>query len=156
MENPDKPADHATKTHDGFFRAIFSQPEHAREFFKSHLPPEIAKRVEWESLAVMPGSFVKANLRQVHTDLIFSVRIDGRESLLYLLFEHQSKPDPAMPLRMLVYVLEILLEHYEAHGLPLPPVLPFVLNQGPAEWTVSSDFETLFDLPADLAEILLP
>lgn len=37
MEEPDlTPAAH---TNDGFFKAIFSQPEHATAFFKSHLPP---------------------------------------------------------------------------------------------------------------------
>jgi hypothetical protein len=61
-----------------------------------------------------------------------------------------------MPLRMLGYVFEILAHHQQSCGLPLPPVLPFVFHQGPDEWTVSTAFEDLFGLPADLAAGLLP
>jgi predicted transposase/invertase (TIGR01784 family) len=90
----------AAHTNDGFFKAVFSQPEYAVAFFRSHLPPAIAAETDWGSLAVVPGSFVKSSLQQVHSDLLFSVRIGGCGTLLYLLFEHQSSPDAAMPLRM--------------------------------------------------------
>jgi predicted transposase/invertase (TIGR01784 family) len=76
--------------------------------------------------------------------------------LLYLLFEHQSSLDPAMPLRLLGYVMEILTQHHKAHGFPLPPVLPLVLHQGPDTWNLSTAFEDLFELPEDLAPVLRP
>ncbi len=91
----------AAHTNDGFFKAIFSQPEHATAFFKSHLPPALTALIDWTTHTVLPGSFVKSSLQQVHSDLLFSVRIGKREMRLYLLFEHQSTPDPAMPLRLL-------------------------------------------------------
>ncbi|RYD62541.1 MAG: Rpn family recombination-promoting nuclease/putative transposase, partial [Verrucomicrobiaceae bacterium] len=140
----------------GFSKAVFSQPEHAVAFFRSHLPPELVEKIDWNTLTLVPGSFVKSSLRQAHSDLLFSVQMGGRQTLLYLLFEHQSTPDPAMPLRALVYVVEILNKHMEDHGLPLPAVLPFVFYQGPKAWTLSPDFEDLFDLPDDLKELLLP
>ncbi|MCU0777936.1 MAG: Rpn family recombination-promoting nuclease/putative transposase [Akkermansiaceae bacterium] len=156
MEDIGKPQAPAAHTHDGFFKAVFSQPEHASAFFKSHLPVGISAKIDWPSLAVLPGSFVKSSLQQVHSDLLFSCRIGGRETLLYLLFEHQSSPDPAMPLRMLGYVTEILIQHHKAHGLPLPPVLPFVFHQGPEAWNVSTTFEDLFALPDQLPAELPP
>ena len=125
-------------------------------FFKSHLPPEVVVRIDWPSLAVLPGSFIKSSLQQVHADLLFSVRMGGRGTLLYLLFEHQSSLDPAMPLRLLGYVMEILTQHHKAHGFPLPPVLPLVLHQGPDTWNLSTAFEDLFELPEDLAPVLRP
>ena len=146
----------AAHTNDGFFKAIFSQPEHATAFFKSHLPSAIAAKVDWSSLVLIPGSFVKSSLQQVHSDLLFSVQIEGRETFLYLLFEHQSTPEPAMRLRLLGYTMEILIKHHKRHGLPLPPVLPFVFHQGPESWNVSTAFEDLFELPDGLAEDLLP
>ena len=146
----------AAHTNDGFFKAVFSQPEHATAFFKSHLPPAIAEKIDWPSLVVLPGSFVKSSLQQVHSDLLFSVRIGERETLLYLLFEHQSTPDPTMPLRLLSYVTEIFTQHHKAHGFPLPPVLPLVLHQGPDAWNTSTAFEDLFELPEEIAADLLP
>ncbi len=130
----------AVHTNDGFFKAVFSQPEHATAFFKSHLPPSIVAKIDWPSLATMPGSFVKSKLQQMHSDLLFSVRIGERETLLYLLFEHQSTPDPSMPLRLLGYVTEILTQHQKSHGFPLTPVLPLVLHQGPLAWNISTAF----------------
>jgi predicted transposase/invertase (TIGR01784 family) len=141
-------------SHDGFFKSVFSEPEHARAFFKSHLPTDIAAEMDWPSLTVLPGSFVKTSLEQAHSDLLFSVRLGERDSLLYLLFEHQTRPDPAMPLRLLAYVAEILTRHHRKHGLPLPPVLPLVLHQGPKGWKVSKRFVDLFDLPDGLAPVL--
>jgi len=145
----------AAHTNDGFFKAVFSQPEHATAFFKSHLPPSITARIDWNSLVVIPGSFVKSSLQQVHSDLLFSVRMGQRETLLYLLFEHQSTPDPAMPLRLLGYLTEIFTKHHKAHGFPLSPVLPFVFHQGPDAWNISTSFEDLFELPEEIAPALL-
>ncbi len=79
VENPDEPLPPAAHTNDGFFKAIFSQPQHATAFFKSHLPAEIVAQIDWPSLAVMPGSFVKTNLQKLHSDLLFPMaRTDSR------------------------------------------------------------------------------
>ena len=153
-----EPSNHELAAHpnDGFFKEIFSDPIQATAFFKSHLPPAIVAAIEWPSLTVIPTSFVKANLQQLHSDLLFSVRHGGRDTLLYLLFEHQSTVDPTMPLRLLGYIGEILTEQHKRHGLPLPPVLPFVLHQGTDAWNVSTAFEDLFALPSEIASELLP
>jgi predicted transposase/invertase (TIGR01784 family) len=145
----------AAHSNDAFFKAVFSEPHRAVAFFKSHLPAAIVAQIDWESLEVVPASFVKSSLQQVHSDLLFSVSYKGRRILLYLLFEHQSTPDPAIRLRLLGYILEILQRHHQAHGLPLPPVLPFVFHQGPETWHASTAFEQLFELPEDLAASLL-
>jgi hypothetical protein len=77
VETPGNSPIPAAHTHDGFFKAVFSQPEHAMAFFKSHLPPEVVVRIDWPSLVVLPGSFIKSSLQQVHADLLFSVRMGG-------------------------------------------------------------------------------
>lgn len=156
MPEPDNPPTTPPHTNDGFFKAVFSQPEHATAFFKSHLPRSLVAHIDWSTLHLHQGSFVRATLQQVHSDLLFSVLIGNQKTLLYLLFEHQSAPDPAMPLRLLGYLVEILTQHHKSHGFPLPPVLPLVLHQGPSTWNVSTSFEDLFELPADLAPSLLP
>jgi hypothetical protein len=61
-----------------------------------------------------------------------------------------------MPLRLLGYVTEIFTKHHNAHGFPLPPVLPFVFHQGPDAWNISTSFEDLFELPEEIAPALLP
>ena len=148
--------DLAAHPNDAFFKAVFSDPAHAAAFFQNHLPAELVTRINWQSLTLQPGSFVKTSLQQVHSDLLFTVRLDERDALLYLLFEHQSNVPAAMPLRLLGYVVEVLSKHHQQHGLPLPPVLAFVLHQGPDRWNVSTQFADLFALPDDLANVLGP
>lgn len=146
----------ATYPNDAFFKTMFSEPERAIAFLKSHLPATIAARVDWPTLKVLPTTFVKSSLQQLQSDLVFSLKIGNRDALLYVLFEHQSTVDPTMPLRLLSYVTEILVKHQKTYGLPLPPVLPFVFHQGPQTWNVSTAFSDLFELSDDLAVDLLP
>ncbi len=146
----------AAHSHDAFAKDMLSNPVMARAFFQEHLPAEVAAHMEWDSLHLEPGSFVKQSLQQAHSDLLFSVRASGLPCLLYILLEHQTTVDELMPLRLLGYILEILRAHEATHGLPLPPVLPMVLHQGPDRWTVSPNFEDLFELPPALAAILPP
>ncbi|MDZ4289238.1 MAG: Rpn family recombination-promoting nuclease/putative transposase, partial [Prosthecobacter sp.] len=148
--------DLTTHPNDAYFKAVFAEPERAAAFFQGHLPQAVSARIDWGSLTPMPASFVKHSLQQAHSDLLFSARAGGRELLLYLLFEHQTTVDPTMPLRLLAYLLDIWQIHEKQHGLPLPPVLPFVLHQGPDKWSVSTDFQDLMDLPEEMAAELLP
>jgi hypothetical protein len=64
-----------------------------------------------------------------------------RSVLLYILIEHQSKPDPLMMLRLLEYMVHIYRRQIRrsdskrsAHRPPLDPVLPLVLYTGIAKW----------------------
>ena len=143
-------------SNDAYFKKVFSDTGRAALFFQEHLPAPLVPHVDFASLRLVPGSFVKQSLQQAHSDLLFSVQIKGLPSFLYLLFEHQTTVDDRMPLRLLGYVLEILRTHAETHGLPLPPVLSLVLHQGPDRWTVSPCFEDLFALPESLTEVLMP
>jgi len=68
---------------------------------------------------------------------------------VHLLFEHQSTPDAAMPVRLHGYVHEILARHHRRHGYPLPCVVPFVLNQGPDPWRHPTRFGEHFPLPSE-------
>ena len=142
--------------HDTFFKGALSDPLVAAQFFQSHLPPVLAAQVQWNTLELLPGSYVSESLRQAHSDLHFSVQAGGVPLLLYLIFEHQTAVDAAMPLRLLGCVFAILQRHEKQHGLSLPPVVSFVLPQGPERWTVSPQFADLFAVPPALAEVLRP
>jgi predicted transposase/invertase (TIGR01784 family) len=146
----------AAQPNDGYFRAAFSSLDNACAFFQSHLDAALVAEIDWNSLTNESASYVRRNLQQAHSDLLFSVRSADQPILLYLLFEHQTTVDPGMPLRLLSYMLEILNDHERQQGFPLPAILPFVLHQGPATWTVSTQFQDIFALPPKLAPFLAP
>lgn len=141
----------AAHPHDAFIKKAFSDLDCAGRFFRSHLPPAIAAQADWSTLVVVPGSFVRHTLQQTHSDLLYTVSTGEGQMLLHLLFEQQSTVDPAMPLRLLGYMTEIWNAWVEKHGLPLPPVIPFVLHLGPQGWTPSCSFQDLVCIPTGLA-----
>ena len=149
-------AELAAHPHDAWFKQVFSQVPNARALFRQHLPAEIAAAVDWDQLQLLPASFVRTTLQQSHSDLLFSVPSGADSLLLYLLFEHQTTVDPAMPLRLLGYMTEVWTRHEKERGLPLPAILPLVLHQGPERWTVSTSFENFLAQDAALAAHLRP
>ncbi len=142
----------STTPHDALFKATFSQVERAAEELRHVLPPALLARMDLDSLSLEAGSFVDAALRERHTDLLFSVRIDGRDARIYLLFEHQSTPDPWMPLRLLGYMLRIWDGCVADGAARLSVIIPVVLHHGDAGWQAPTCFEALFDLPPGAAE----
>ncbi len=145
----------ASHPHDAMFKDFFSQPKNAREIFQSRLPEAVAEAINWPTLALQPSSFVKRDLHQSHSDLLFTANLEEHSIFLYLLFEHQTTVDETMPLRLLAYMVEIWRSHFKQHPKgKLPPILPFVLHQGPDKWTVSTEFVDMIELPESFKDLL--
>jgi predicted transposase/invertase (TIGR01784 family) len=136
--------------HDAFFKEMLSRPEHAASLLQQILPARIAARVDFAALAPCAGSYVDEALKERHSDLLFSVPIDGRPALIYILFEHQSTVDGLMSFRLLRYEVRIwerwLRDNPGASKLPL--ILPVVLHHSVTGWTGSAAFEDLLDIDA--------
>lgn len=138
--------------HDGLFKTVFSSPARAAELLRSLLPPALARPIDWTSLALLPGSFVDATLREQHTDLLFAARCGGRDIRVYLLLEHKSTPDGWVPLALHNYMGEIWRRHVatEKASHQLPPILPVVVYHSQRSWTAPLEFSQLVDIPQDL------
>jgi hypothetical protein len=109
----------------------------------------------------VPGSFVDAALAYRHSDLLYSLTWrDRRDTLIYLLFEHQSKPPThaLMGERLHSYLARIWerwrADHPEAKKLPM--ILPVVLYHGAAAWTEPVAFEDSIDVPAGMRPYIDP
>jgi Putative transposase, YhgA-like len=117
--------------HDSLFRLAFSHLDVAREHLRAQLPAALVARIRWETLALEDVTFVDPALNPTQADLLFSVRLrGGRRLFVYVLFEHQSKAERRMPLRMLRYVFDI----HASLDEPLPEVVPLVLYTGKRPW----------------------
>lgn len=124
--------------HDALFKSTFSQVEHAAGELRVVLPPALAARIDFTSLALCPGSFVDEALAQRHTDLLFSAKLAGRTALLYVLFEHKSGPDELTAFQLLRYMVRIWEDFLknQPDAKRLPPIVPVVVHHGAAGWTV--------------------
>jgi hypothetical protein len=140
----------SSQHHDALFRRTFSVVEHAAAEFRALLPASLVERIDFSTLKLCSGNYVDEALAGSQSDLLFSVTISGKPSLLYLLFEHQSSADKLMPLRLLRYVVRILERHVQdaatpSLALPLPVVIPVVLHHSETGWTAARSLEQLFD-----------
>jgi predicted transposase/invertase (TIGR01784 family) len=144
--------------HDKLFKAGFSDPATAAAFLREQLPPAVCARIDWKRMELEPGSFVSAQMRERHSDLLFSAPFADSKAFVYLLFEHQSSFDYWLGLRLLEYMLLIWQEYLKKHpeSRALPVILPVVLAQNDRVWQVKTQFADLLDVPSELRAELKP
>jgi predicted transposase/invertase (TIGR01784 family) len=138
--------------HDALFKRIFRDLPTAAGQFRSVLPAGLAEKIDWRSLRIEPGSFVDERFRELHTDLLYSVRLRGREAFLYLLMEHQSTSPPLMTLRMLGYVVRVLEDFVKSNpnANKVPAVIPVVMHHSEQGWSAPTSLIELVDLDEEM------
>jgi predicted transposase/invertase (TIGR01784 family) len=147
--------------HDSLFKFTFSKAENAASAIAAVLPQSIAQHIDFDAFELQPGSFVDVELKNRHTDLLYRTRLlDGRgDAFVHILFEHQSSPDPTMPLRMLGYMVRIWWAFLRDNpGAKLPPIVPVVLYHGTQPWTVPTSMAEMYSDAVNLEDFgaLLP
>jgi hypothetical protein len=137
----------SARPHDALFKSAFESPQDAAALLRAILPRPLREAIAWETLDSASGSFVDLALADHHSDLLFAARLRaGAPSLVYLLLEHQSTADPAMPLRMLSYQARIWGRfRKEQPGARLPPIIAVLVSHTPGGWTAARSFEQLLD-----------
>ena len=118
--------------HDALFKQFLTHPENARDFFSVHLPANILPLCDLSTLRLEPASFVERRLRQLHSDVLYSVQMTEGEGYIYCLIEHQSKPDRLMGFRLMHYAMSAIAHHLKKSPADktLPLVVPFLFYQG--------------------------
>ncbi|MFI1917899.1 Rpn family recombination-promoting nuclease/putative transposase [Nocardia sp. NPDC020380] len=143
-------ADSPSTPHDAFFRHVLARAADAASELRSVLPPALIARVDWDDLRLQPCNFVSQTLRSRFSDVLFATRLDGHDAFVYVLIEHQSKPDPMMPLRMLEYLVAIWNRYLDQHPntRTLPAVIPLVVHASPhgRRWKYPTEFGELIDI----------
>jgi len=138
--------------HDALFKASLT-PEAARALCRAVLPAELATSIQGAELSSEPVSFVENSLKELRSDVCYSARLDGCETLLYVLVEHQSTVDPLMVFRVLRYMVDLWgwwLDRQEKTPSRLPLVIPIVVYHGERAWDAAQTFEELIELPPAL------
>lgn len=141
--------------HDKLFRASMQYPEVAREFLELNLPESIKKGLDFSTIVTCPNSFIDEELKLLQSDVLLKALVFGEEAYLYILAEHQSKPDHLMPLRLMKYMTKIWDFHCKQSGtkksLPLPVIAPLVFFTGKGKYNAA---QTLWDLCGSQSETM--
>jgi hypothetical protein len=142
---------------------LLEDPMHVRGVVQI-LNPALAEHLDFDHAERVNRSFIPADLQKQESDLIFRVPFlsDGAEPdsavWVYVLLEHQSRPDPEMGLRLFLYMGQLWDTQRRAWrdaNVPaeerrLHPVLSVVLYTGTARWNTPIGLANLMDLPREL------
>ena len=122
--------------HDAAFKSAFQKRELAESFFRNYLPERIRRHIDFTHLEITNKSYVDEKLREKHSDIVYKTKINGQPAFLYILFEHQTSPDPVMVFRLLCYIVNIWKEHIDQNPKEkcLPVIFPAVLYHGKRKW----------------------
>ncbi|EFS1349042.1 Rpn family recombination-promoting nuclease/putative transposase [Salmonella enterica] len=146
---------HNRPGHDGLFKFFLREPDTARDFLAVHLPADIRAQVRLDTLKLEPGSFVDQTLRELHSDVLYSVETaEGHAGYIYCLLEHQSTADRMMAWRMMRYSMAVMDAHLKKGNDTLPVVVPLLFYQGTVRpYPYSTDWMDCFDVPALAREV---
>ncbi|HWO23424.1 MAG TPA: Rpn family recombination-promoting nuclease/putative transposase [Kofleriaceae bacterium] len=138
--------------HNALFKWAFEAPPDAAELLRGLLPPAVRDAIAWDTLGGASGAFVDLAHGDRCNDLLFAAQLRaGEPAPAFLLLEHQSTVDPAMPLRVLAYQTRIWTRfRKEQPGTHLPPIISVLVSHAPGGWTAACSFEQLL-APAVLA-----
>src|SRR5205085_4213943 len=126
-------------------RQSLEYPDHLRSFLRRAVP-HLADRFDYDQTKYLGRDFPLDDWRRRESDVLIEIPFradDGvRLILVCILIEHQSEPDPLMPLRTLIYAVlywDRMWRTWEESPKPrpafkLPPVLQLVLHTAPYRW----------------------
>ena len=130
------------------YKKLFAFPRMVEDLLGGFAARGWASKLEFSTLRKVPAEYVSDALLKRHGDTVWQVRFrDGRHLLVVL--EFQSREDPRMALRILVYTSLLYQELFrnEAQVLDaggrLPAVLPVVVYNGAAPWTAAGGVSDL-------------
>jgi predicted transposase/invertase (TIGR01784 family) len=150
MEHPKK---HIAKAHDHFFRMMMSDIRVAREFFETHLPKEVLAVTNLNKLELQSGTYINDMRKESIADMLFKTEIAGQTAYIYLVVDHQSRPDELMPFRVLKYICNFIEQDLKSTGNKrIPLILPIVVYHGKQPWNYSNDINELVDAPKHLVD----
>ena len=143
--------------HDAAYKRLFSHPRMVEDLLRGFVAGKWADALDFTTLEKLPAEFVSEDLRRRRGDGVWRVRLRDEWLYVLVLLEFQSAVEPYMALRIAVYT-GLLYQDLVRRGAlgpegRLPPVLPVVLYNGRARWTVPVDLSRLI---APVGEDLAP
>gem|GEM_PF-2168438 len=129
---------------------MFSEPSELAPVLRALLPPSVALHLDLAQLSPAPTEQLDGDLRMRAPDLLYRApwRSGDRAEVVFVI-EHQSSPDPLMPLRALRTTVRVW---EQVEGSRLPMVVTLLFAHGAKPWTAPTRVSELYDAPPDAVE----
>lgn len=146
---------------------LLEDPRNLQDLLRM-VAPDLAARLDISTARRINRSFVPADLQKQESDLIFQVRFqsaaeaEARAVWIYVLLEHQSRPDTWLPLRLLEYMVELWSaqrrewtdQRVPAAAQRLYPIVPLVFYTGERGWSAPLQLTDLMESVPELERFI--
>ena len=128
MPQKKKPLHHP---HDSIFRKALSDVKVGCDLLRQHLPQALQALIDWDSVRPDNTAYIHDDLKTSASDILYQLNTKGgQQGYLYILCEHQNRPEKYMVLRLWEYTLNIFRNHLKKGYRTLPLVIPLVIYNG--------------------------
>lgn len=119
------------KPFDKLFKVSLTEKKVAIDYLQSHVPAEIYKHINIDTLELTDKSFILPKFREIHSDVVYRCQFDAKEGYIFFLLEAESTAnEELMAFRLLQYSIATMDQHIRQGHKKLPIVLPICLYHG--------------------------
>lgn len=135
--------------HDKSYKTLFSNKEIFLNLINDFTDQKWKDKITSDDLTLINKSFILSDYEEIESDVIYEAKIDNEDIIFYVLLEFQSSIDHSMPIRLLMYMVEIWREKLKSltkdtikkKDFKLPAIVPIVTYNGKDKWTVPTQFK---------------
>ena len=139
--------------HDTGYKYLLASKKAFKQLIRSFVKIGWAEQVDETNLVRIDKSVILQDFQNKEADLIYRTKLKDKDIIFYVLMELQSTVDFLIPYRLLLYMNEIWrdifknipLKEAERKSFRLPAIIPIVLYNGQAKWTVPLNFKETLD-----------
>ena len=145
------------KSHDGFFKKLFSKKDEVREFLAKTTPTEILNKLHLDTLQLDTTNYVDDKLKEYFADVVYNCNYtfndnETKQVKITFLFEHKSYREIIPHLQLGSYIFKVLdtqVNQELEQGLTLKdirlkPIIPIIFYHGTTKWN-KQPFENYFE-----------
>lgn len=149
--------------HDKSYKDLFSNKETFLSLIQTFVSNSWGSKLTKENLVRVDKSYVLSDYEELESDIVYKATFGGKEIFFYMLLEFQSSFDYRMPIRLLLYMIEIWREvlknttekEFKRKSFRLPAIVPIVLYNGARRWTVARNLREVISNSNILGENIL-
>jgi len=133
--------------HDRGYQKLLSNLEIFRQLVVTFVRKPWVKDLDFSKCELLKESFVSKRYKRTFSDLIYKIKVRGRNLYIVVLLEFKATSERFVALQMLGYIVDFYrhLRDSRARLKKLPPVFPILLYNGKKRWTAPQNLSTLID-----------
>lgn len=122
--------------HDLGYKKLFANKDIFRQLLTSFVHEPWVQDLDFAKCELLKDTFVSRKYKKAFSDLLYKVKLRGRDVYIVVLLEFKSSPERFTPVQMAGYILDFYRHLLDAGKKPraLPPVFPILLYNGKRRW----------------------